>query len=123
MPDENVATGPGDDSKEVEGGVNDAGKGCQTNLGSTQAEAARIRAARAKLIEETTYRLTDLFTIISGRIEILSEKVPEICRQELLAIRSVLMRGVELNDRLYMLAQACRREIGRPLNSAEIMDE
>jgi hypothetical protein len=86
-------------------------------------ESARIRAARAKLIEETTYRLTDLFTIISGRIEILGEKVPDICRQELQAIRDVMMRGVELNNRLYLVAQACRREIGRPLKTSEIIEK
>ena len=94
-----------------------------TNPRPPEAEAPRIRAARAKLIEETTYRLTDLFTIISGRIEILSEKVPDICRQELLAIRNVLTRGVELNNRLYLAAQACRREIGRPLKTSEIIEE
>lgn len=75
-----------------------------------EAERLRNRAARAKLIEQTTYRLTDLFTIISGRIEILSDKVPIRCREELLAIREELKKGVELNKRFFLAAQACRRE-------------
>ena len=70
------------------------------------------RAARAKLIEETTYRLTDLFTIVSGRIEILHERVPDTYREELAAIRNVVIQGVELNKRLFLASQACRREIG-----------
>ena len=96
---------------------------CARDQRLTKSETTGIRAARAKFIEETTYHLTDLFTVISGRIEILGEKVPDIFRQELQAIRDVLVRGVELNKRLYLTAQACRREIHRPLNTAEIMNK
>lgn len=77
-------------------------------------EAERIRAARAKLIEETTYRLTDLFTIVSARIELLSDKAPTALREELAAIRKVVLHGVELNKRLFQVAQACRLAIELP---------
>lgn len=122
MQDENVPLSHRTHSDTPAGPAGSA-KDCARDQQFKESEAAGIRAARAKLIEETTYRLTDLFTIISGRVEILSEKVPDICRQELLAIREVLARGVELNRRLYLTAQACRREIGRPLSTAEIMNE
>ncbi len=49
-------------------------------------EGLRVRADRAKLIEEISYRLTDLFTIISARVELLSDKVPGNCRDDLQAI-------------------------------------
>jgi len=75
-------------------------------------ESVRVRRERANLIEKTTYQITDLLTIISGRIEILSDKVPEICKGELLEIRKVVTRGVELNKRLFQAVQACRQEIG-----------
>ena len=122
MQDENFESGSREHSIAPEG-VTDHGKENGRAPMAVDPEAVRIRAARAKLIEETTYRLTDLFTIISGRIEILSEKVPDLCRQELQAIRDVLIRGVELNSRLYLAAQACRREIGRPLKTSEIIEE
>jgi|SRR5215470_15623188 len=96
---------------------------CERQPQATEEETVRIRAARAKFIEETTYHLTDLFTIISARLEMLSEKVPEGFRPELLGIRGVLARGVELNHRLYLTAQACRQEIGRPLTTTEIIEE
>jgi hypothetical protein len=120
--DENVGLGPQENSNATSA-VSEPGQECGATHPPPVSGAAHVRAARAKLIEETTYRLTDLFTIISGRIEILSEKVPEICRQELLAIRNVLARGVELNNRLYLAAQACRREIGRPLKTSEIIED
>ena len=122
MQDENVELGSREHPIAPEE-VTAPGKGNERGPIPVDPEAARIRAARAKLIEETTYQLTDLFTIISGRIEILSEKVPDLCRQELRAIRGVLIRGVELNNRLYLAAQACRREIGRPLKTSEIIEE
>ena len=75
-------------------------------------EVVRVREARGKLIEETTHRLTDLFTIIPGKIEILSDKVPSVCREELLAIRGEVKRGVELNQRFLLAVEACRRGIG-----------
>jgi len=120
--DENFELGP-DENPNASGGAQESTHEIRKSPQAVDPEAARIRAARAKLIEETTYRLTDLFTIISGRIEILSEKVPDLCRQELQAIRDVLTRGVELNNRLYLAAQACRREIGRPLKTSEIINE
>lgn len=73
-------------------------------------ERVRSRVARAKLIEQTSHSLTDLFTIISARIEILAEKVPGRWREELLAIRDVVKKGVELNERFFLVAQACQRE-------------
>lgn len=122
MQDENVELGPRENSNGIPA-ASETGKDDGAARPPADSGAAHVRAARAKLIEETTYRLTDLFTIISGRIEILSEKVPDICRQELLAIRNVLTRGVELNNRLYLAAQACRREIGCPLKTSEIIED
>ncbi len=75
-------------------------------------EALLVRAARAKLIEETSYRLIDLFTIVLGKVEILSEKLPSVHRQDLAAIRIAAMKGVEFNKRLFGAAEECRREIG-----------
>lgn len=49
----------------------------ETNSQLTRAETLRIRADRARVIEQATYRLTDVFTVISARIEILSESYPE----------------------------------------------
>lgn len=72
-------------------------------------ETADMRATRAKLIEEITYRLTDLFTIVSARIELLGDRLSPPCREELTAIRKVLLHGVELNRRLHLVAEACRR--------------
>lgn len=122
MQDENFDLGPQENPK-TPSRTNDANSECGRGPVAVDPEAARIRAARAKFIEETTYRLTDLFTIISARLELLGEKVPEGLRLELLGIRNVLGRGVELNNRLYLTAQACRREIGRPLTTMEIIDE
>ena len=118
MQDEKVDLGPQENSS-----LSVVREGNPESSNALEPDAARIRAARAKLIEETTYHLTDLFTIISGRIEILSDKLPDIWQHELLAIRNVLKRGVELNNRLYLAAQACRREIGRPLKTAEIIED
>lgn len=72
----------------------------------------RNRAARTKLIQETTHRITDVFTTISGRIEILSANAASPCREELLALRQVVMRGAELNQRVFRAAQECREELG-----------
>ena len=99
MQDEHFESGPQENPSLSRTGI-ESGQEIKTTSQLVDPEAARIRAARAKLIEETTYRLTDLFTIISARIEILSEKVPDMCREELRAIRGVLTRGVELNNRL-----------------------
>ena len=75
-------------------------------------EALRVRADRAKLIEEISYRLTDLITIISARVELLSDKAPGNCRHDLQAIRTAAMKGVQFSKRLLQAAQDCRREIG-----------
>ncbi len=75
-------------------------------------EALHVRAERARLIEEISYRLTDLITIISARVELLSDKAPRDCRDDLLAIRTAAMKGVEFSKRLLQAAQDCRREIG-----------
>jgi hypothetical protein len=80
---------------------------------AVKSEPTQARAARAKLIEDTTYRMTDLFTIIVGRIEILIEKVPAVYREELATIRKVVFDGVKLNHQLLVVSRACRREIGR----------
>jgi len=70
------------------------------------------RAKRAKLIEEISYQLTDLITIISGWVEILNERVPSIFLEDLQAIRKAVMKGVEFSKQLHLAALACRREIG-----------
>lgn len=75
-------------------------------------EALRVRADRAKQIEEISYRLTDLITIISARVELLTEKGPSNCRHDLLAIRAAALQGVQFSKRLHQAAQDCRREIG-----------
>lgn len=72
-------------------------------------DLGHARAARAKLIEETTYQLTDLFTIVCARIDIMSEKVTGAFQHDLLAIRNVVKKGMELNQRLLLIARACRR--------------
>jgi len=91
-------------------GTANGGEENEANAPETKHKSAHVRIARANLIEETTYRLTDLFTIVSARIELLGDKVPAACRDELEAIRNVLIRGVELNKRLVQAAQSCRRE-------------
>jgi hypothetical protein len=75
-------------------------------------EVIVVRAKRAKLIEEISYQLTDLITIISGRVEILNERVPNVFREDLQAIRKAAMKGVEFSKQLRLAALACRREIG-----------
>jgi hypothetical protein len=92
-------------------GATEFGQGQRMNSHTVES-GAEVRAARAKVVEDTAYRLPDIFTIISGRIEILSDKVPGMRREELLPIRSVAMRGVELNKRLFLAAQECRGELG-----------
>jgi hypothetical protein len=81
------------------------------------ADVLLVRAARAKLIEETGYRLIDLFTVVLGKVEILSDKLPSIHRQELAAIRVAAMKGVEFNKRPFVAAEACRREIRTSVGS------
>jgi len=83
-------------------------------MSSREAKSAsdRNRASRATLIQEITLRITDVLTTIFGRIEILSASAASLCRQELLALRQVVMRGAELNQRVFRAAQECREELG-----------
>lgn len=110
MDDSNVSLGPLEDPNEQDGAIESGHEG-RINSQALEFGAEQARAARARVIEETTYRLTDLFAIISGRIEILSDKVPSTCREELLAIRSEVMKVAALNKRLLLTAQECRGEI------------
>lgn len=71
-----------------------------------------VRANRAKRIEEISYRLTDLVTIVSGLMDILSDKVPSIDRQDLQAIRNTAIKGAEFSKQLLVAVRDCRREIG-----------
>jgi hypothetical protein len=75
-------------------------------------EVVVVRGKRAKLIEEISYQLTDLITIISGRVEILNESVPNVFLEDFEAIRKAAMKGVEFSKQLRLAALACRREIG-----------
>ena len=75
-------------------------------------QAVLLRAARATLIEEMCYRLTDLFTLICGRVEILSDKMPTALLEDLQSIRTAAMKGAEFNKGVFGAAQECRREIG-----------
>lgn len=104
MDDRKIGLGEPEDG--ADGPNREDGNGSQ----ATSAQSLRARADRARVLEQATYSLTDLFTIISGRIEILSEKVPAACREELLAIREELKKGMELNRRFFLVAQACQRE-------------
>lgn len=86
----------------------------KSGMSSPEAKSAsdRNRAARATLIQEITLRITDVLTTISGRIEILSVNAASPYREELLALRQVVMRGAELNQRVFRAAQECREELG-----------
>ncbi|OLB38896.1 MAG: hypothetical protein AUH11_05660 [Acidobacteria bacterium 13_2_20CM_57_17] len=85
------------------------GRTCsQANTG----ELVVVRAKRAKLIEEISYQLIDLITIISGRVEILNGRVPNAFLEDLQAIRKAAMKGMEFSKQLRLAALACRREIG-----------
>ncbi len=90
----------------------EAANRANTSSQSVGQEALRVRADRAKLIEEISYRLTDLITIISARVELLGDKAPGNCRHDLQAIRTAAMKGVQFSKRLLQAAQECRREIG-----------
>ena len=71
-----------------------------------------VRAARAKLIEQTCHKLTDQLTVIHGQAQILSEKLPAVLREDLLAIRNAVMKGMEFNKRVLEAAHECQREVG-----------
>jgi hypothetical protein len=71
-----------------------------------------VRAARAKLIEQTCLKLTDQLTVIHGQAQILSEKLPANLREDLLPIRNAVMRGMEFNKRVLEAAHECQREVG-----------
>ena len=70
------------------------------------------RVARAKLVEKTSYQLTDLFTVIHGQTQILRAKLPQVLHDDLLPIREAVMKGMEFNKLLLSAARACEREIG-----------
>ena len=86
----------------------------KSGMSSREAKSGsdRNRAARATLIQEITLRITDVLTTISGRIEILSANAASPYREELLALRRVVIRGAELNQRVFRAAQECREELG-----------
>ena len=90
----------------------DSGQKSGMNYREAKSASDRNRAARATLIQEITLRITDVLTTISGRIEILSANAESPYREELLALRQVVMRGAELNQRVFRAAQECREEIG-----------
>ena len=79
---------------------------------SGTAEALMVRERRAQLIEDIAYKLTDLITIISGRVELLSESVPSVHVKDLQEIRQTAMRGVAFSELLLRSVQACRKEMG-----------
>ena len=70
-----------------------------------------VRAARAKLIEQTCLKLTDQLTVIHGQAQILSEKLPAVLREDLLTIRNAVMKGMEFNKRVLEAAHECQREV------------
>jgi hypothetical protein len=86
----------------------------QSGMSSREAKSAsgRNRAARATLIQEIKLRIADVLTTISGRIEILSANAASPYREELLALRQVVMTGAELNQRVFRAAQECWEELG-----------
>jgi hypothetical protein len=57
------------------------------------------------------HRLTDVFTEICGRVEIMTEKAASH-REGLLTIRHAALKGVEFNKRVQGAAQDCLRDIG-----------
>lgn len=70
-----------------------------------------VRTARAKLIEQTCHKLTDQLTVIHGQTQILSEKLPAVLRENLLTIRTAVMKGMEFNKRVLEAAHQCQREV------------
>lgn len=77
-----------------------------------KAGPAMAREQRANLIEGIAYKLTDLITIISGRVELLCEAVPSVHLKDLHEIRTTAMKGVAFSELLLRAVQACRREMG-----------
>ena len=75
-------------------------------------DAIAVRAARAKLIEQTCLKLTDQLTVIHGKAQILSEKLPADLREDLLRIRNAVMKGMEFNKRVLEAAHQCQQEVG-----------
>ena len=71
-----------------------------------------VRAARAKLIEQTCHKLTDHLTVIHGQAQILSEKLPALRAEDLLTIRNAFLKGMECNKRVLEAAHECQREVG-----------
>ncbi len=92
----------------VEKPANNSGTGFPSGM----AEALMVRERRAQLIEEIAYKLTDLITIISGRVELLTESVPSVHVKDLQEIRQTAMKGVAFSELLLRSVQACRKEMG-----------
>jgi len=74
-------------------------------------DSIAVRAARAKLIEQTCHKLTDQLTIIHGQAQILSEKLPAVLRDDLLTIRNAVKKGMEFNKRVLEATHECQREV------------
>jgi len=87
-------------------------QGTGIGFGPNTAEALVVRERRAQLIEDIAYKLTDLITIISGRVELLSESVPSIHIKDLQEIRQTALKGVVFSELLLRSVQACRKEMG-----------
>jgi hypothetical protein len=75
-------------------------------------EVLTVRERRANLIEDIAYKLTDLITIISGRVELLCETVPSAHLRDLHEIRKTAMKGAVFSELLLRSVQACRKEMG-----------
>jgi len=87
-------------------------QGNGTGFGPDTAEALVVRERRAQVIEDIAYKLTDLITIISGRVELLSESVPSVHIKDLQEIRRTALKGVAFSELLLRSVQACRKEMG-----------
>jgi len=74
-------------------------------------DAIAVRAARAKLIEQTCLKLADQLTVIHGQAQILSEKLPADLREDLLRIHNAVKKGMEFNKRVLEAAHDCQREV------------
>src|SRR5690349_2912391 len=84
---------PGFKGQFARGGMRDEkGQHGSTCSQADMGEVVVVGAKRAKLIEEISYQLTDLITVISRRVEILNERVPDVFLEDLQAIRKAAMK-------------------------------
>jgi hypothetical protein len=104
------------DKKQLGNAAGDAGAedGLEYVRGSEPSarESIAVRAARAKLIEQTCHKLTDQLTVIHGQTQILGERLPAVLHDDLLTIRNAVMKGMEFNKRVLEAALECQREVG-----------